>query len=348
MAKTIQTTYNELVTNIRKRHFAPIYLLCGEESYYIDSLADLLYESVVKEDERDFNCTVLYGSDSTIESVINASRQFPLMSELQLVMLKESQTMTDVKTQFEKLDSYVSHPVKTTVLVITFKGDCQKVSKLAKTVLKIGGIVFESNKLKDWQLGQLDGIINEYCKSKHLRIDGKSIAMLKEFIGADLKRLFSEIDKLGIVSGEDKVISPTLIEKNIGISKDYNNFELVKMIANRRYDKSMQIVDYFEHNPKQNPLVVTTSVLFNFFSNLLLSHYSKDKSEQGLMSTLRLKSSMALNDVKSGLANYNARSCISAISSIREFDCKIKGIGVGTSKNEYSYLKELIYKIFTM
>lgn len=343
MAKTVQSSYNELITNIRKREFAPVYFLMGEEPYFIDSVTDLLQNYVIPEDERDFNLSTFYGNDSSIDAVINASRRFPVMSDRQMVILKEVQTLHDAKNQLEKLDSYLQHPVKSTILVVIFKGDTVKqTSKFVKSIIKCGGVVFESSKVKEWQL---DPIINDYCSSRKIRIDNKSVAMLKEFIGTDLKRLFGEIDKLVVASGTNSIITPELIERNIGWSKDFNNFELVKSIAYKNYEKAIKIIDYFERNPKQNPTIVTAIVLFNYFSNLLLAHYSQDKSDNGLMQQLRLKSSYSLNDIRPGLSNFSARKCINIIKHIRDFDCKSKGIG--SMQKEYPLLKELMYNIFT-
>lgn len=345
MAKQEHSSYNEILKNIRNKQFAPIYLLMGEEPYFIDELTDRLQETVVAEDERDFNQTILYGADTSIETVINASRRFPVMAERQIVLFKEVQSAADAKRNIEKLLPYASNPSRATVLVITFKGDVLSASSgLVKEIKKNGGVVFDSAKVKDWNL---DGYIKSYCKEKSLNIDDKSVAILREFIGNDLKRLFGEIDKL-IVSlpANSRDITPDLIERNIGFSKDFNNFELIRALINRDYAKSMQIVDYFERNPKQNPVVVTITTLFNFFVNILLAHYSQDKSDNGLMQQLRLKSSYALKDIKPGMAIYSAKKVIFIIEAIRELDCKSKGIN--SMQKDYSLLKELIYKIFTI
>lgn len=339
-----QSQYFELLKDIRKGQFAPVYLLMGEEAYYIDMLTELLQKSVVTEEERDFNFTVLYGADVSIDMVVNAARRYPVMADRQIVLLKEAQALNDAKRQLEKLLPYATNPVASTVLVITFKGDTlSATSKFVKEVQKCG-VVFNSERLKEWQLPP---VIREYCKEKSIKIDDKSVAMLAEFIGDDLSRLFGEIDKLTVtIADKSQPITPELIERNIGFSKDFNNFELVNAIAARNYVKTMRIVDYFERNPKQNPVVVVTPTLFNFFSNLLLAYYAPDKSEQGLMQQLRLKSSYALKNYITALPLYNARRVIAIISAIRELDCKSKGIK--SAQKDYSLLKELIYKIFTL
>lgn len=345
MAKQNQSPFREICTEIRKGNYAPIYLLMGQEYYFIDTISDLLQEYVVPIDERDFNQTILYGQDTTIESVVNIARQYPVMAQRQIVFLKEAQTMSDSKRQLEKLLTYASNPSLSTTLVITYKDDVINAnSKLIKAITQSGGVIFNSPKLRDWQLDQH---IKEYCIDKNYKIDNKSVAILKEFIGADLKRLFSEIDKLviGLPEG-NSIITPELIERNIGFSKDFNNFELIKAIVTRNYPKSMHIINYFQNNPKQNPTIVTTTIIFNLFSNILLAHYSNDKSDRGLMEKLGLRNSYGLEDIKNGASSFTARSTIAIISAIREMDCKSKGIN--STQKDYNLLKELIYKIFTL
>lgn len=343
MAKQ-QYTYNEIITDIRKKQFAPIYVLMGEESYFIDEISELLQNNVVSEEEKDFNLSIFYGADANVDVVTNVCRRFPVMAERQLVMLKEAQTLHDAKNQLEKLQSYASNPVKSTVLVVTYKGEAIKVtSKLLKETIKNNGVVFESAKVRDHQL---ETIISNYCSSRKIQIDNKSKSILKDYIGTDLKRLFSEIDKLIVAIGSGtRTICPEDIERNIGISKDFNNFELIKALAQRDYSKAMQIINYFEKNPKQNPVQKTIPLLFNFFSNLLLAYFSPDKSEQGILQQLRFKSSYALSDIKIAMPKYNYLACIKIISNIREFDTKSKGIN--SAQKEFELLKELIFKIFT-
>ena len=287
---------------------------------------------------------MFYGADANIDVVANVCRRFPVMAERQLVMLKEAQTLHDAKNQLEKLQSYASNPLKSTIFVITYKGEALKsTSKLLKETIKNNGVVFESVKVKEFQL---ESIISDYCNSRKIQIDNKSKSILKDYIGTDLKRLFSEIDKLIVAIGGDcKIICPEDIERNIGISKDFNNFELVKALAQRNYSKAMQIINYFEKNPKQNPVQKTIPLIFNFFSNLLLAYFSPDKSEQGIMNQLRLKSTYALTDIKIALPKYTYMACIKIISNIREFDTKSKGIN--SAQKEFELLKELIFKIFT-
>jgi DNA polymerase-3 subunit delta len=266
-----------------------------------------------------------------------------MMAQKTLVMLREAQGMRDAKSEVAKLEAYFAHPTDTTVFVLTWKGDPFKsTNALVKAALKNGGVIFESQKPKDWQL---DTLISDYCSSKQISIDHKSVELLKDSIGNDLKRLYSEIDKL-LIATSGAPITPEVIERNIGISRDFNNFELTRALSVRDYNKAMQIVNYFERNPKQNPAIVTAALLFTFFSNLMLAHYAPDKSDKGLMTQLKFHTSYQLTDVKPALKRYSALSCMRIIHAIRDYDRKSKG--VGSLQKEFPLLKELIYKIFTL
>lgn len=344
MAKSVSKTgYTQIITDIRKRVYAPLYILSGPEPYFIDRITDLLQNTLITEEASCFDLTVMYGSDSDATSVINEARRFPMMSDKQLVVLREAQSMRDAKRQLEKMAAYAATPSPCSVLVIAFKGDAIKsTSNLIKNAVKAGAVVFESQKPKDWQL---EKYVTEYCSEHRIGIDRASAALLVSSIGNDLARLFSEIDKL-IISANGNAITTELIERNIGISKEFNNFELIAAISQRNYPKAMQIVKYFASNPKQNPTIVTGTVIFNFFSNLLLAHYSQDKSERGLMTQLSFHSPYQLTDINRGLPQYSAASCMRIIHAIREFDCRSKGIG--SAEKDYDLLQELVFKIFTL
>lgn len=342
--KSASSGYREIIGEISRRNFSSVYLLMGDEDYYIDKLAEALEATVVSEDEKDFNATTYYGADVDVRQVISRAQQFPLMSDLQLVMLKEAQAMQGAKAQLEKLVSYVKHANDTTVLVITFKGDSlSATSQLVKTIKEEGGVVFKSERLKDYQLV---GPLADYCRQKKVRIDDKSLQLLCDYIGSPLSKLFGEVDKLIVAAGENGSITPDLIEAIIGISKEYNSFELVKNISLRDYPKSMRILNHFARNPKQNPGVMVTATLFNYFSKLFIAAVTKDKSDSSLMEVLDLKSSFALTDYKNGLRNFKAGAIDGIIHSIRNHDVMSKG--VGSNQDEFELLKELLFKIFTM
>ena len=345
MAKqTTGPNFRQVMTSIMKKDFSPVYILMGEEAYYIDQLAKALENNVVAEEDRDFNSVIFYGSDAEIGKVIGAAQQYPVMADRQLVMLKEAQTMTQAKSQLDKLASYVAHPNPTTVLAIVYKGDAlPATSALLKKAKEADCVVFRSDKLRDYQLA---GPINDYCASKGIGIDEKAVNLLCDYIGNPLSKLFGEIDKLIVAAGKDlKRITPDLIERNIGISKDFNTFELVKAMSHKDYPKAMLIVEYFSRNPRQNPGVMIVATLFSYFSKLFIATVTRDKSDASLMAALELKNQYALRDYRDGLRFYNARQALAAIHALREFDAQSKGIG--SMQNEFELLKELVFKIFT-
>ena len=332
------------MADVRAGKFAPIYLLQGEEPYYIDQLTELLTSSVIKDAEaRDFDQYMMFGADTSVRAVMDSARQYPVMGDRTFVALREAQVMPNARNELEKLAPYAKATIHSTVLLIVYKGEPLKAtSQLVKEIKKSGGVVFDSPKVREWNLSPL---ITDYCAARKIPIDRKAVEMLKEYIGADLSRLFSQIDKLVIASPAGTPITPELIERNVGISKDYNNFELINALANRDYVRCMQIVSYFERNPKQNPVVVTVSLLFRFFSNLMLAHYAPDKTERGLMMQLGFRSPYQLKEVNLGLRNYNARAVMNIIHELRLLDCRSKGIG--TNQKDYASLKQFIYNAFT-
>ncbi len=331
-------TFEQIIAGIKARQFKPIYLLMGDEPYYIDQLTELLANSVLPEDERDFNQTVLYGMETNVASVITLARSFPMMSEYQLVIIKEAQNLSKI----EELEIYAKNPLYTTILVLNYKnGTLDKRKKLHAEIDK-HGVVFESKKIPEYKI---PAFISSYIQSKNLSIDQKSAQMLSDYLGNDLNKLTNEIAKLliAIPTGQ-RLITAELIEQNIGISKDFNNFELLKAIIEKNTFKVNQIGDYFEKNPKNNPLIVTLVVLFNFFSNLMICYWAKNKTEQGIATELGFKNPYQAKDYVTALRNYNAFKCMEILSLLRTYDAKCKGVdNVSTPDGEL--LKELLYKI---
>lgn len=342
--KSTSLSFRDVMSDISKGNFAPVYLLMGDEDYYIDRISEALESTVVAEDEKDFNAATYYGADIDVRQVISRAQQFPLLSDRQLVMLKEAQAMDKAKSRIETLASYVTHANDSTVLVITFKGESlAATSQLVKSIQKEGGVVFKSERLKDYQLNTP---LVEYCREKNIEIDNKSIALLCDYIGSPLSKLFGEVDKLIVAAGEKGTITPDLIEAVIGISKEYNSFELVKAISVKDYMRAMRIVSHFSRNPKQNPGVVVTANLFNYFSKLFMVAILKDKSDASLMAELDLKNSYSLTDYRNGLRYFKAGQIDAIIHAIRNHDVMSKG--VGSSTNEFDLLKDLLFKIFTI
>lgn len=338
MAAASKPTFESLSRDILNRKFSPIYLLMGEESYFIDQLTELLSTTVLTETEKDFNMLTFYGVDSDVKNIISAARRFPMMAEHQLILIKEAQELD----KFELLESYAKNPMPSTVLVISYKHKSVDGRKTVLKVIQKNGIVFESKKLYD---SQVTTFTKNYFKEKQINIDEKSAQMLTDFVGNDLSKLIQQLKKLEIsLPDSSRTITAELIEKNVGISKDYNNFELQKAIINKNILSANRIVDYFEKNPKDNPSVVTLAVLFNYFSNLLECFWLPRQDEQSVMSALNLHSSFFARDYIIGLKNYNATQVMKIISLLRAFDAKSKGID-NTSASPGELLKELVYKI---
>lgn len=332
-------TYSELRRQLAaKTSLAPVYLLHGEEAYYIDELVKD-FEALVPEEERDFNLYVLYAPESGVETVMDVCHRYPMMAERQVVIVKEAQAIR--ADQLNRLHSYVERPNPTTVLVISCRGAQAKGKELLAAVKK-NGVIFESKRLSERNILP---VISDLIKEKKLSVDPKALSMLRDYIGVDLARLYNEIDKLALILGPRAMITPEAIERNIGISKDYNNFELIDAINSRNAAKAFAIAEYFRNNPKNNPTVMTVSSLFNQFSNLLIYHYTRDKSQSGYLDALGLKSPWALKGYETAARNYNVRQTIEIISAIREFDTRSKGID--SRQNEYDLLKDLIFHILT-
>lgn len=342
--KSNKSDFRSIITSIRKKEFAPVYLLMGEESYYIDKIVEILDSSLVAEDERDFNYSVVYGKDANIPDIIASCQQYPFMADRRAVFFKEAQTVEGGKNTLDQLASYIAHPNEQCSLVISFKGDSlNATSKLMKTAgASDNVVVFKSDRLREWEVA---APISEYCREKKVAIGEDSINILKEYIGCELSKLFGAIDKL-IVSSDiaGGRITPELIERNIGISKDYNNFELINALALKNYDKCMRIISYFESNPSKNPTVMTTGLLYGFFSKLFSAQMSADKTEAGLKAAVGAKSDFAFIDYRNALRNYTAVQSINAIHLLRQFDTQSKG--VGSFQNEFGLLKETIFNIF--
>ncbi len=333
-----ELTFQEIKGNIRQRKFMPVYLFQGEEPYFIDQLTELLIENVLDDSERDFNQTLVYGSETDVATVINACKRFPMMSERQLVVVKEAQNLKNI----EDLVHYVRQPLHSTILVLNYKyGKLDGRKKLSGEIAQ-SGILFESKKIYEDKVPQF---VVSYLQDKQVGIDGKASQLLTDYLGNNLSKLTNELDKLCIALPDNqRRITPELIEKNIGISKDFNNFELQKALAAKDVLKANRIALYFEKNPKNNPLIVTLTVLFNFFSNLMICQFEKDKSESHLMQVLGLRFGFQMTDYMMAIRNYNAFKTMDIIALIRQFDAKSKGVG-NTSASDGELLKELTYRI---
>lgn len=336
MAK--ESGFEEIKQGILSGNFAPVYLFQGDESYFIDRLTDLLIENGLDDSERDFNQIIFYGMETNARTVIASCKRFPMMAERQLVVLKEAQSMKDI----DELVYYVKQPLRSTVLVINYKhGKLDGRKKLAGEIGKIG-VSFESKKLYE---NQIPAFIIRHLQGRNVKIEQKASLLLTDYLGNDLSKLTNELEKLIIsLPPSNAQITSTLIEKNIGISKDYNNFELQKAIASKDILKANRIAKYFEQNPKNNPLIVTLTVLFNFFANLMICHYEGNKTEPHLMSVLGFRFNFQITDYMQAMKNYNPAKTMRIISLIRTADAQSKGVD-NVSLPDGKLLAELLYKI---
>lgn len=336
---TKEYTYEEICAAIRARKFSPVYGLMGEEPYFIDQITALLMDTVLTEEERDFNQLVLYGADTDAVAVINAARRYPMMAEHQLIVIREAQQMRDIET----LSVYVKQPLASTILVLNYKYKTLDKRKSLAGMIAKQGILFESKKMPEYKM---PAFIGSVFQQRKLAIDAKATQMLSDCVGNDLTRLDKEISKLEIIVAEKGLnrVTPELVEEHVGISKEYNNFELLRAVAGKDVLKTNRIIQYFAKNPKNNPLQVTLSVLFNYFSNLLICYYTRDRSESGLMAALGLRGSFQLKDYQTGMRNYPPMKVFNLIGTIREADARSKGIG-NVSLGDADILKELLYKI---
>ena len=331
-------TFDTVMSDLKKRKFYPIYILMGEESYYIDKVSDYIENNVLTPEERDFNQTVVYGVDTTASQVVDMAKRFPMMAEYQVVIVKEAQ---NVKS-WEKLECYLAKPLATTILVICYKnGSIDSRKKFVNTAASIG-VVLKSDKLRD---NAVPAFIDNYVKSKNATIDDKARGMIADFIGADLSRVVSEIDKTLISLPDDaRHITPEIVEDKIGISKEYNAFELKNALATKDKLKAYRIVKFLDNNPKTASLYSFLPVVYSFFQNLMVAHYAADKSDRGVARALGMKSDWGARDYVRAMNVYSARKTMQIIHQIRVTDAKSKGVD-NVNSTPGDLLKQLVYFI---
>jgi len=340
MAETKSVSYANIMRDLKARKYAPIYYLFGEESYYIDKISDYIEQNVLTPEERDFNLTVLYGSDVSASQVADAARRYPMMAQQQVVIVKEAQNIK----QTEPLEKYMKQPQPSTILVL-----CCKTAKIdgrrreyAKTIQQ-ACVVFESQKLKEFKLPEF---ITTYLSEREVSIDAKSAQLIAEAIGSDLSRLTSELDKVRISLPKDNQrITPQVVEREIGVSKDFNGFELRDAIVNRNVFKANQIINYFDKNPKAGSVYSLLPLLFNYFQNLMIAYYAPNRSSQeSVAQWLGMKSAYPARDYMTGMKNYSGKKVLQIIGKLREIDAKSKGLdNPNTPSGEL--MKELIFYI---
>ena len=328
----------QIVADIKNGNIKPIYFLMGEEAYYIDKIAEFIEQNVLSEEEKGFNQITLYGKEVTVDDIVGNAKRYPMMAERQVVIVKEAQQLS---RSIENLVSYVDQPQTTTVLVICYKyKTLDKRKKLYKSI-RNSGVLFESKKMYENQVSEW---IRKVLNGKGYRISHKAAVLLVEFLGNDLSRINNELEKLQLVLPKESEITPATIEEHIGISKDFNNFELKKAIGERDTKKAARIVNYFAQNPKDNPFVVTVTLLHTFFSQLLQYHGLNDHSPKNVASALRVNPYF-VREFQTAAKNYPMKKASQIVSNLRELDLKGKGVGA-QNISQADLLKELLARVF--
>jgi DNA polymerase-3 subunit delta len=329
-------TYEQIITSIRNKVFHPIYFLMGEEAYFIDSITEMLEENVLEEDYRAFNQLVMYGRDVDVLTIANQARTYPMSGNYQLLIVKEAQDVKDI----EKLEPYLANLPKSTILVINYKYkkiDGRK--SFAKQIDK-KGVLFESKKLYD---NNIPDWINKYLQQKNYTISPKASQIMADFLGTDLHKVRNELEKLMISLPPKSRITDDEVERNVGISKDYNFFELQKALGSRDILKANRIVNYFGSNKKENPILKTVILIYNFYLKVLKYHYATDKSKNAVASVLGVNP-FFIGDYQEAAKNYSIAKIVDIIAVLREYDLKAKGYG-SNSVDDSELYKELIFKI---
>lgn len=313
-------TAQDIITDIKNGIIKPLYFLYGDEPYFIDRISEYIEKNVLTEDEKGFNQTVLYGRDVSIEDIINTAKRYPMMAERQVIIVKEAQ---ELHRTIEQFDTYVKNIVPTTVLVLNYKYKSpDKRKSVFKTIAQVG-VMFESKPLYD---NQMPTWINQYVREKGYTIEAKAAFMLVEFLGNDLTKIANELSKLFLVLPKGKNIVPEDVEQNIGISKEYNNFELRKAIGDKNIYKANQIIDYFAHNPKQYSALATLNLLFSFFTQLLQVHSLPNKTDKAAIAALIKVHPFFAGEYVEAVKNYPMRKVSEIIGYLRTADLQSKGV----------------------
>ena len=337
--KKAVATFDAIMRDLKSGAFSPLYLLMGEESYYIDQISDYIQAHALTPEQQAFDQTVVFGADVNAAQIADLAMQYPMMSPRKVIIVKEAQDLHS----FERLERYAEKPQEKTILVICYKNGVLKGKSKLLSAVERNGILFESKKLRDWQLA---GYVRAYLAKQKIDIDDKSASMIADHIGADLNRLTSELDKLGIALPEDdRRVTPEVVEKNIGVSKDFNAFELRSAIVNRDIFKANQIIKYFDNNPKAGTLYALLPLLFNYFQNLMLTYYAPDRNnQQALADFLELRNVWGVKEYMAGARNYSGKKVLRILERIRETDAKSKGLD-NPNTSPGGLMKELIFFI---
>lgn len=342
MVKKESVTYEEIVRAIRAGQYSPVYYLMGEESYYIDKISDYIVDTALAEEEKDFNLTVLYGPDTNISEVINVARQYPMGAAHQVVVVREAQRLDMNEDSQKRLMLYLERPQPTTILVFCHKHGVLDRRKKVAAEIQRAGVLFESKKLYE---NQLPAFVVSYLRRKRLTMDQDAVMMLCSFTGSDLLLLSSELDKLALALPEGKLrIDTAFVEEHVGVSKSFNNYELVSALVEKDVYKSNQIVKYFNDNPKSYSLQLTLSVLFNFFSNIMTAYYAPQRTEEGIAAWLEIPRWQVAKNILPAMKRYSGIKVMQILDKVGQTDAKSKGVGESLATNG-DLLKDLVYFI---
>ena len=329
-------TYKEIISSISNKDFHPVYFLMGEEPFYIDKISDYITDNVLESQEKEFNQSVLYGKEVGVAQIIAEAKQFPFGATHRVIIVKEAQNIKNI----DELESYLDNPQPSTILVICYKyKKLDKRKKFTKSLAK-KALLFESKKLYD---NQVPDWIAKYLTEKGHKIEEKASFMLAEFLGTELANISNELDKLTLIVKKEEKITAGIVEKNIGISKDYNIFEFQQALGSKNILKSNQIVNHFSANPKAHPLVVTLGMLFSFFQKIMTFHSLKDKSKNSVATELKVNPYF-VQQYNRAAHNYSQNKLFDIFTLLKVYDLKSKGVN-NTSTNDGELLKELVYKI---
>lgn len=333
---------HSIIADIQQRRFNPLYLLHGEESHYIDVISNLLEESVLQEAQKGFDQTVLYGKDTDMTTIVNMAKRYPMLSDYQVIIVKEAQALSWKKEdELELLSKYLENPTPSTILVLAYKhGTLDKRLKIYKLIQK-AGVVFESKRLYD---NQIAAWITEEVQKRGRKIDLQAAALMSEYLGTSLSKIDNELQKMLLNIPRGQEISSKDIEDNIGISKDYNVFELTKALSVRNTTKAFQIINYFEANPKANPMPLVMGSLAAYFIRLLKYHYLPEKSSKTVAKVLGISPHFS-REYDVAARNYNMRKTFDIISVLREYDLKSKGVDVSQHITNGELMREMVFKI---
>ncbi|HNW69356.1 MAG TPA: DNA polymerase III subunit delta [Bacteroidales bacterium] len=329
-------SYDEIIKDIQRKIYYPVYFLSGEEPYYIDLISDYIEENLLQPEEKEFNLTVMYGRDTDAQAIMDSCKRFPMMSNYQLVIIKEAQDVKDI----DALEKYIANPLDSTILVICYKYHKVDKRKTFAKLLEKKAVLFESSKVYD---NQVPAWIAAYVKEHGYSIQQKAAIMMAEFLGADLSKIVNEVSKIIINYPKGSEITPEQVELNIGISKDFNVFELQKALGTKNVFKANQIIKYFAENEKDNPIVKVIPILFSYFVKVFLYHNLKDRTPNNVASALSINR-MFIDDYATAARNYPRQKLRDIFGYLREYDIRSKGVGSATT-NSGELMKEMVYKI---